>query len=292
MGYKLAGYDVVAANDIDPQMQKLYEVNHHPNRYFLCDVKELLKRDDLPIVDVLDGSPPCSVFSMAGLRENAWGKNKYFREGQSKQILDDLFFDFIKLVEKMQPKILIAENVRGMIIGNAKWYTREISRRLQDLGYKCQIYLLNSAHMGVPQKRLRVFFIAHKTNKYLELQFTEKPITFSEISDDTDTEDKLTNQYIRYWHEAEQGNSVGRFMSRRKESMSRVPYTVIATQSNFHPKYKRNLNKNEIIKIGSWPSDYDFTGLDPNYVIGMSVPPIMMAQVAHQVYEQLLKDHK
>jgi DNA (cytosine-5)-methyltransferase 1 len=47
-------------------------------------------------IDILDGSPPCSSFSMSGSREKAWGKNKKFREGQANQVLDDLFFHFIQ----------------------------------------------------------------------------------------------------------------------------------------------------------------------------------------------------
>lgn len=181
MGYKLAGYDVIAANDIDPQMAKVYKANHNPKQFFLCGIKELLGRDDLPQVDVLDGSPPCSVFSMAGSRESAWQKDKMFREGQAKQVLDDLFFDFIDLAEKTQPKIVIAENVKGMLQGNAKWYTREVVRRFEKLGYKCQVFLLNAASMGVPQKRERVFFIAHRTDKKLELKFNEGSIKLSEF---------------------------------------------------------------------------------------------------------------
>lgn len=50
MGYKLAGYDVLAANDIDPQMAKVYKTNHNPKQFFLCGIKELLDRDDLPQV--------------------------------------------------------------------------------------------------------------------------------------------------------------------------------------------------------------------------------------------------
>jgi DNA (cytosine-5)-methyltransferase 1 len=48
-------------------------------------------------LDILDGSPPCSSFSMAGNREKDWGKEKKFREGQAEQVLDNLFFDFIDL---------------------------------------------------------------------------------------------------------------------------------------------------------------------------------------------------
>lgn len=289
MGYKLAGFDVVAANDIDPQMTKVYKANHHPKKFFECSVKELLNRSDLPQVDVLDGSPPCSVFSTAGLRDEAWGKEKHFREGQSKQILDDLFFDFIKLVEKMQPKVVIAENVKGMLAGHAKWYTREVSRRLQKLGYKCQIFLLNAASMGVPQKRQRVFFIAHKTNKHLELSFNEPIITFGRISDTSDKKNRLTPLYQKYWHEASYSKSVGKFQQKKKVSPSAPTNTVVASGRHFHPHYMRELNDIELMRAGTWPTDYDFQDIEVNYLIGMSVPPVMMAQVAHQVYEQLLK---
>ena len=74
MGYKLAGYDVVGANDIDPQMMEVYKKNHNPKQYILGPIKDLLQRDDLPEVDVLDGSPPCSTFSTTGL-----GKVKQYK---------------------------------------------------------------------------------------------------------------------------------------------------------------------------------------------------------------------
>jgi DNA (cytosine-5)-methyltransferase 1 len=181
MGYKLAGYDVVAANDIDPKMAEVYKQNHHPKQFFLCPIKELLSRDDFPKVDVLDGSPPCSTFSIAGDREKSWQKNKKFREGQARQVLDDLFFDYIYLVEKMQPKVAIAENVKGMLIGNAKWYAQEIFIKFQRIGYTCQVFLLNAATMGVPQKRERVFFIAHKNCNNISMNFKEEKIPFSKV---------------------------------------------------------------------------------------------------------------
>ena len=290
MGYKLAGYEVIAANDIDPQMAKVYKANHNPKQYFLCGVKELLERDDLPQVDVLDGSPPCSLFSTVGVREEGWQKEKMFREGQAKQILDDLFFDFIDLAEKMQPKIVIAENVKGMLLGNAKWYTREVVRRFTKLGYSCQVFLLNGATMGVPQRRERVFFIAHRTDITLRLDFNEPAIKFREISDSSDKRSNLTETYVRYWHEAKEGGSVGKFVSKRKENWNLTPRTVVSGGRNYHPHYVRGLNNKEISQIGSWPLDYDFQGIDAQYLIGMSVPPVMMAQVAHQVYEQLIKE--
>ena len=95
MGYKLAGFDVVGNCEIDPDMMKVYKQNNHPKHSFLMDIRDFLKLPDEKIpeelfhMDVLDGSPPCSVFSTAGVREEGWNTEKVFREGQAKQRLDD-----------------------------------------------------------------------------------------------------------------------------------------------------------------------------------------------------------
>ena len=101
MGYKLAGFDVIGCNEIDPKIIDVYKVNHHPKYAFLESIETFKDRDDLPEelyhLDILDGSPPCSTFSLAGLRDKAWGKMKKFREGQAEQVLDQLFFHFIEI---------------------------------------------------------------------------------------------------------------------------------------------------------------------------------------------------
>lgn len=291
MGYKLAGYDVICANDIDPEMQKVYVKNHKPKQYILSSVKDLLNREDLPIVDVLDGSPPCSTFSTTGLREKAWGKEKHFREGQAKQILDDLFFDFIALANKMQPKIVIAENVKGMLIGNAKGYTKLIVKEFENIGYKCQVFLLNGANMGLPQKRERVFFVAHKLEKNVSLMFKENPIMYKDIRLDKGTViDKVTPLEKKYYYNSQQGGPVGKFQSVKRLSMYKTPGTIVASHINFDAIECRKIYKEELESMGSWPKDYDYQGIKPNYLIGMSVPPIMMANVAHQVYKQLIEN--
>lgn len=121
MGYKLAGFDVIGCNEIDPKMMKCYIENHNPQYTFLEDIRDLVRRNNLPEelynLDILDGSPPCSTFSMSGLREDAWGKEKKFKEGQKTQVLDTLFFDFIALAKRLKPKVVIAENVKGLLLG-------------------------------------------------------------------------------------------------------------------------------------------------------------------------------
>ena len=132
MGYKLAGYDVIGNCEIDPAMNVLYQTNNHPVYTYPMDIRQFVAMKDYEIpqdlldLDVLDGSPPCSTFSMAGDREDAWGKEKAFKEGQAMQTLDDLFFWYIKAIKKLKPKVFIAENVKGLIEGNARGYVNQI----------------------------------------------------------------------------------------------------------------------------------------------------------------------
>ena len=94
MGYKLAGCEVIGNCEIDKKMNEIYNVNHHPKYSYCMDIRDFNQLQDIPDelynLDILDGSPPCTTFSIAGLREETWGKLKKFREGQTEQTLDDL----------------------------------------------------------------------------------------------------------------------------------------------------------------------------------------------------------
>lgn len=293
MGYKLAGYEVVAANDIDPQMARIYEANHHPKQFFLCPVKDLLNRDDLPEVDVLDGSPPCSTFSMAGLREDAWGKQKKFREGQAEQELDKLFFDFLDVVNKMKPKVVIAENVEGIVRGAAIKYANAVVARFKKMGYNVDVFLCDGTNMGLPQARRRVFFVANRLGKRLKLNFTEQPITYAQIRQTTGVsyrKAEITETYRTYWHDAKPGSSMGRFgAGAKKLALDKVPLTVTSAGDLYDPLECRLVYKHELDCMSSFPHDYNYLDAEIKYVQGMSVPPVMMAQVSYQVYLQLLK---
>lgn len=81
MGYKLAGFDVLGCNEIDPKINAMYVKNHNPKYNFNCDIRDLINTklsDELYDLDILDGSPPCSVFSMSGKREKGWRIEKNF----------------------------------------------------------------------------------------------------------------------------------------------------------------------------------------------------------------------
>lgn len=313
MGYKRAGCDVIAANDIDPEMAFHYKLNLKPKHYFLCPIKDLLDIElpqELFELDILDGSPPCSTFSMAGIREKAWGKEKHFREGQSKQVLSDLFFDYLDLIERLRPKVAIAENVKGMICGNAKGYTKLIMARFKDIGYSPQLFLLNAADCGVPQRRERVFFCAVRndiSNKKLTLSPQHKWISAGESTIDLQilTDEELintapSNEALKFWHKTKMGKS---FADAKKIETGKatgfgririaknIPSSTITSNSGdfYHWDICRLLTLREIIRLGSFPDDYKAkTDKIGKYMIGMSVPPKMTEVVSRAICEQWL----
>jgi DNA (cytosine-5)-methyltransferase 1 len=316
MGYKLAGFDVLGCNEIDPKMIEAYKANHNPKYAYLEPIQTFKLRNDLPDelyqLDILDGSPPCSSFSMAGNREKDWGKDKVFREGQAEQVLDTLFFDFIELAEKLQPKVVIAENVKGLLMGEAREYVRNIYKAFDKAGYYCQHWLLDASKMGVPQRRERVFFVALRkdlaepflyqqdmftVNPKLELEFKEPAFLYSEIEDVNDNSETLTETQKKHWLNTPPGNSFsafhdkGHWFNSYRISPNEICPTVLAGTGNagiYHYQYPRKLNTLEYSRCSTFPTDYNYLENKPKYLMGMSVPPLMTAQIAKKIYEQWL----
>ena len=134
---------------------------------------------------------------MAGLSWKRLGRKKQFQEGQAHQILDDLFLNLLIIGNKLRPKVIIAENVKGMLIGNTKGYVKQIIQLYNAIGYDVQLFLLNAAKsMGVPQKNVSAFF--YLFSKRFEIAktksfFNQKPITLGEtIADCIDEKEKIT----------------------------------------------------------------------------------------------------
>lgn len=320
MGYKLAGFDVIGCNEIDPKMMDAYKANHNPKFSYLESIVTFKDREDMPEelynLDILDGSPPCSSFSMAGNREKDWGKEKKFKEGQAEQVLDTLFFDFIDLANKLQPKIVVAENVKGLLLGEAKEYVRRIYKEFDKAGYYCQHWLLDASEMGVPQRRERVFFICLRKDlgtpflyqkdmftkvPELKLEFKEPKILFKEVFKDY-TDRPLTENMLKIWNLRKQGDGDFEHINIREFNKPNLHFNhkfIYKNSSNINTitagdvcvlfDYPRYRNFDELCECGSYPKDYDFKKLKPEYLIGMSVPPVMTAQIATEIYEQWIE---
>ena len=306
-GYKLAGYDVLGNCEIDPKMNAIYVRNHKPKYNFLMDIRDFNNLPDIPEelynLDILDGSPPCSTFSMAGKREENWGKEKAFREGQKKQVLDDLFFEFLKTAERLRPKVVVAENVDGMTRGKSKYYITMVIKEFKKIGYDVQLFRLNSMFMNVPQSRTRIFFIANRMGyPKLHINPSEKPILYREIA---------TKQAKMISMKTHGYKLMKNYMLPTDRNIGDINERVRGKPSNFNtPIFRFNkvcptITANaeayrediryvpdvDIVSASTFPQDYDFCGNPVKYVCGMSVPPRMMEYIAKEIEKQWFKKH-
>lgn len=307
MGYKLAGFDVIGNVEIDPSMMKIYKANHRPLFPYEMPIQEfkLIDNGQLPKelfnLDVLDGSPPCSTFSTAGKREKKWGGEFIFKEGQAKQRLDDLFFDFIDVADKLLPKVVVAENVKGLITGKARGYVHDIIEAFHKIDYDVQIFKLNAATMGVPQKRERVFFIARRRDLNLpkvQLEFNEPPILYGDIRSGSGKKINRESETYKRWSRRRPSDmnigdithrEVGRDLSFNTVILknNRVANTLASGSIFLRDDVDEHISDMDVIRMQTFPYDYDFMDQNIQYVCGMSVPPIMMKKIAEQLQKQL-----
>lgn len=311
MGYKLAGCEVIGCCEIDPKMNEVYVKNHNPKYNFLMDIRDFNKipNEELPKelfnLDILDGSPPCTTFSMAGQREESWGKKKKFREGQKEQTLDDLSFVFIGTVKKLKPKTVIMENVEGLLLGEAFEYVRNIYTQMREAGYRMHHWLLKGENMGVPQKRHRVFFVAVRNDlnidpRELDMTFNYELVTYGMIKDGImkplgeDTEyRRLTLAALPHEKCIADVNLRLHNNNSGFQSYFIDDNSVIPTQRAKPDIIDRNavayISKETIRNAQTFPQDYDFinnTYTNIGYMCGMSVPPIMIKRIVTRLIEQ------
>jgi DNA (cytosine-5)-methyltransferase 1 len=164
LGFRMAGYRTLWASEFVPIAAETYRRNHpgvHVDARDIREVKpeEILEQAGLRVgeLDIFEGSPPCASFSTAGNRESDWGKVKKYSE--TSQRTDDLFFEYVRLLEGLQPKVFVAENVKGLVIGKAKGYFKQIYGAMQQAGYRVSCRVLDAQYFGVPQHRERAIFV-------------------------------------------------------------------------------------------------------------------------------------
>ena len=304
MGYKLAGCDVIGNVEIDEKMNELYKLNHNPKYNYCMDIRDFnnIPNEELPEelfnLDILDGSPPCTTFSMAGQREKSWGKKKKFREGQKEQTLDDLLFVFIDTVAKLQPKTVIMENVEGLARGAAVDYLNKVYDKFKSIGYQVRCYLLKGEEMGVPQKRHRVFFIATKDLSFnynnLDMNFNYEPVTYADIKNGIGKPINKDTTMYKYLLRAEHTDLRLSDIYIRLGMKEKCFGTKIAWEENVLQTITAKLDyidgnelcrisDNTIVSSQTFPQDYNFDGNDIGYVCGMSVPPIMTKRIVERM---------
>ena len=346
-GYRLAGGNILCVNEFVEEARNTYKENY-PNTPILSDdIIKLSGQEFLDVtglgvgeLDILDGSPPCSAFSMAGsvshgkgnTHKDAFGKTKGYSDIKEVSNIEDLFFEFLRVADVIKPKVIIAENVAGLTMGEAKQYFNKIQNTFEKIGYDVCAKVLNSAYFGVPQTRNRVFFIGIRSDITLQIG-----LTFMNIESIFPTENKsmvilkdalnnleyddeevktLTEKFTNtaYWKDTGSKMPInpekvltgmdyhhkGHHFNLKRVSLEKPAPTLTAMGSNdttagaFHWNEPRKLTIGELKRIQSLPDDFVLTGKwnQQSERIGRMVPPLLLKSIADSVYENVIKEYK
>lgn len=346
-GYRLAGGNILCVNEFVEEARNTYKENYPNTPILPDDINKLSGQEFLDItgldvgeLDILDGSPPCSAFSMAGnvshgkgnTHKDAFGKTKGYSDIKEVSNIEDLFFEFLRVADVIKPKVIIAENVAGLTMGEAKQYFNKIQNTFEKIGYDVCAKVLNSAYFGVPQTRSRVFFIGVRSDITLQIG-----LTFMNIESIFPTENKsmvilkdalnnleyddeevktLTEKFTNtaYWKDTGSKMPInpekvltgmdyhhkGHHFNLKRVSLEKPAPTLTAMGSNdttagaFHWNEPRKLTIGELKRIQSLPDDFVLTGKwnQQSERIGRMVPPLLLKSIADSVYENVIKEYK
>ena len=362
-GYRLAGGKVLVINEFVEEAQKTYAENYPDTVILPGDIKELSGKDFLNAagisegeLDILDGSPPCSAFSVAGKlshnvheeervdlwgnvtvekvsgkHSDGWGQTKNYSDGKMVENIEDLFFEFLRVAEDIKPKVIIAENVKGLTVGEAKEYLNKILNKFETIGYDVTAQVLDSRYYGVSQTRTRVIFIGVREDVAAKVGYNFMTISqvfpdpdknvipvkdaMIDLVNDPEEVKHLTEKFMNtaYWKQKGSKMPVdpdkvltgmdyhpkGHHFNLKRVSQYQPAPTITAmgsaetTAGAFHWNEARKLTIPELKRIMSLPDDFKLTGKWNQKAerCGRMVPPIMMQRIASAVWTNVLEKY-
>ena len=315
-GFHKSGYDIVYANDIDPNVKATYEANL--GQIEIKDICEVDK-EALPDCDIVLAGIPCQPFSSAGNRQS------------TKDDRGNLFLQVMNLIDIKKPKIVLFENVRGFLSAkddDGKLMPERIREELANHGYTLYFQLLNAANYEVPQNRYRVVFVGVRNDLEHKFQFpTEIHHGDNSLSVGFVIGKPLPEgEEHQVWKLSPQAEKLAQFIP-EGGSWKNVPYeelperlkkirddmkkyrspnfyrkfsrtetmgtiTAASTPENsgiLHPLEARRYSVREIARFQSFPDDYVFVNksIPKKYkMIGNAVPCMLSYHIAKSIKNQ------
>lgn len=315
LGLKLAGFNILYAVEFVPEAQKTYQANHKNTYLDKRDIREIkgyeilnnihVKKGEL---DLLEGSPPCSAFSNMGVRREGWNCIKKYSD--TAQRTDDLFFEFIRLANEMQPKMILCENVSSLATGKNKGYLKLIIQEFKKIGYDVTLKIINSNYLNVPQQRVRLIIIGKRNDLNININFP-KPKKYRYTVKDAIPNFK-TNQpkepYVNI--KSEKMGKILKYCQKKhlnKLSKGRWDlyhewsghlrvvfedepcFTILQSSQHLHGYQLRTVSIDEAKQLHTFPLDFKLTGTYYQQWerIGRAVPPRMYEQIGLSIKKSL-----
>lgn len=314
LGFEKEGFDIILSTDFDEDCEKVHKINRPNIPFVRADIRTLSneKIDELlngQTVDVLIGGPPCQGFSTIGNRVSSDPERRTKYDPRN-----DLFREYIRILNHLQPKVFVMENVKGIKTRDGGTIFEEIQRQFKETGYDFNYITLNAADYGVPQYRERVFFYGTRIGVDFEAPIpthgeNRNPynIVLDAIGDLANKGEEVSNHVplkhgeknIRRYqlipeggrlpendlpadlYRKNFGNTFKR-LDRNKPSLTMVPGH---NAFPIHPWLDRSLTVREAARIQTFPDDYIFSGRRDKQCmqVGNAVPVQLANAWAKQV---------
>lgn len=307
LGYAMAGFNELLAVEWDDHAVQNFQHNFDHVDVFYGDIAELtvaevqsrtgLETGDL---DLFDGSPPCQGFSLAGDRNASDERNQLFRE-------------YVRLLEGLQPKTFVMENVQGMVTGKLKAVFSKILQALRHAGYWVSARLCNAKYLGVPQNRPRMIFVGVRSDLPKQPCYPNPIPPLISIADGIDGVSAKTHPVYqsgtwarKTWNAVAPGHNLGNYdvahtntgscydhsKPNPESPIGTIPKSPTYSKTGkMHWSEPRPYAIEEIQVLQSFPLEFELTGSfeDQWGRIGNSVPPIMMAHIGATIRDSLLE---
>jgi DNA (cytosine-5)-methyltransferase 1 len=186
LGFKTAGFDIAGAIEIDPIAARTHALNFHKKTRAKQDLyaqaydititepeqliaEQQIGADVAACIDAIVGGPPCQAFARVGrakLREVADHPEAFLQDARG-----NLYLRYLHYVRKLQPLIILMENVPDVVNYGGHNIPHEMCEVLSAMGYTCRYTLLNTAFYGVPQMRERMFLLAYAKELETDIVF-------------------------------------------------------------------------------------------------------------------------
>lgn len=314
LGFEKAGFEIPVANEFDPTIYETFKINHPNTKLIEGDIRNISEEDFPSDVDGIIGGPPCQSWSEAGALRGI--------EDQRGQ----LFFDYIRVLRKTQPKFFLAENVSGMLANRHSSAVKNIICLFEESNYNVTMTMVNAKDYGVAQERKRVFYIGFRKDLKIDFKFPEgstkddaKKITLRDIIWDLQFTAVPSGKNNNHNPEAINNNEYFTgayspiFMSRnRVKGWDEQAFTVQASgrQCQLHPQapkmVKHGLNDcrfvegkeelyrrmtiREVARVQGFPDDFKFIYRSTNdayKMIGNAVPVNLAYEIALAIKEAI-----
>lgn len=242
LGFKMAGFNIIGGIEFNKEAIDTHALNFKGGYHFCGDIcsleNEFILEKFGKKVDVIIGGPPCQGFSTANMQQK-----DYKNDERNK-----LFYQFIRFVEVLNPKAFVMENVRGILTKDGGHVKEAMMKIMDDLGYNVNVKVLIASDYGVPQKRMRAFFVGIKKEfgEYFDFdKIQKKPlVTVKDAISDIyylDTKTKLSTIEDKFILESEANCEYQRFMRKNSNDILynhniRYPNDLVQKRMSYVPE--------------------------------------------------------